>query len=77
MKNLLFAAVVATVCFFSVPERSLAAGPTVVDQDITAPTTWTKEGSPYIVLKSTYIYAPLTIEPGTIVNSRIMASRLS
>lgn len=46
---------------------SLAAGPTVVQSDITTPTVWTKEGSPYVVMSAMRVKAPLTIEPGVVV----------
>jgi len=44
-----------------------AQAATEVTAHITTPTVWTKAGSPYIVLNTIYIYAPLIIEPGVIV----------
>ena len=44
-----------------------AAGPTEVISNITTPTTWTKENSPYIIRKTINVKSELTIEPGTIV----------
>lgn len=48
-------------------EAAFAAGPTIITENITEPTIWAKEGSPYIVKKTIYTYAPLTIEPGVVV----------
>lgn len=47
-----------------------AAGPTIVTKDITAPTTWTKGGSPYVInpqFETLYVFSRLTIEPGVVV----------
>ncbi len=40
---------------------------TEIQSNITTQTVWNKTGSPYIVLNTIYVTAPLTIEPGTIV----------
>ncbi len=50
-----------------------AAGPTYIYNDIEQPTTWTLDGSPYVIepgigeLKKILIKAELTIEPGVVV----------
>jgi pimeloyl-ACP methyl ester carboxylesterase len=49
------------------PFVSLAAGPTAITGEITVPTTWTKEWSPYKVSGNVAVKAPLTIEAGTVV----------
>lgn len=55
------------IFLFYQKETAYAAGPTEIQSNITTPTVWNKEGSPYIVLNTIYATAPLTIEPGTVV----------
>lgn len=40
---------------------------TLITEDITTPTVWSKEHSPYIVRNWIFVGAPMIIEPGTIV----------
>jgi hypothetical protein len=40
-----------------------ANGPTVVDADVTEETTWTADGSPYVLAHGINVRAPLVIEP--------------
>jgi hypothetical protein len=67
MKERLFFCVIFLMGFFFFGDEVFASGPTIINSDITTPTTWTKSNSPYIVLNSINIASPLTIEPGTIV----------
>ena len=64
--------IIAAAWFVVDVSSSLAAGPTVINKNITVPTTWTKSGSPYIVRSpnfgsQVYVSSNLTIEPGVIV----------
>ena len=52
-------------CLFAHPSKVAAS--TTITGEITVPTTWAKENSPYIVLGQVKVKAPLTIEAGTIV----------
>lgn len=69
MKNQTKVLLLIVVLFFSfcLGEKSKAAGPTIVEDDIKNETHWSVEGSPYIISKTININAPLTIEPGVIV----------
>jgi len=68
---MLLAAVIVSIStslsYNVVRAQILGTAGTVVESDITTNTTWTKDGSPYIVIKSITIKkgATLTIEPGT------------
>lgn len=62
-----YAIILIGIFLFYQKETAYAAGPTEIQSNITTPTVWNKEGSPYIVLNTIYATAPLTIEPGTIV----------
>ena len=66
MKNkvLFYFLVFASGCIFG---ASTAAASTDVTEDITSETIWDEAGSPYLVYKKIYVYAPLTIKPGVIV----------
>jgi len=55
------------VCFQFFGHICIAAGPTVVMGEITSPTIWTKDGSPYKVSGNVVVKAPLTVEAGTVV----------
>lgn len=66
-KTLLMALVIAGSLFVLENNNSLAAGPTEIKSSITTPTTWTKEGSPYIISNYIFVSAPLVINPGVVV----------
>lgn len=59
--------ILALVIIFSSNLKVEAAGPTFVDSDINTETHWKVSGSPYIVLRSINVNAPLTIDPGVAV----------
>lgn len=77
MKRKLFLSVVIFLgVFFFSKNNVFAAGPTIVEADITVPTTWTRDGSPYIVLNTVYAKASLSIEPGAVVKFKNNGSSL-
>ncbi|HEX8973974.1 MAG TPA: hypothetical protein VF817_00630, partial [Patescibacteria group bacterium] len=47
-----------------------ASAATEISSNINTPTTWTKAGSPYIVLGNISVNAPFVIEPGVVVKVR-------
>ena len=69
MKKIIFVflAAVFAIAGFCRVEKSEAAGPTYPPYFIETPTTWTKEGSPYVIGRYVIVYEKLTIEPGTVV----------
>ncbi len=67
-KTVYLSAIFASLVFFGFVHCQ-AAGPTIIPAYtyISAPTTWTKEDSPYLIGGPVYVEAELTIKPGTIV----------
>jgi pimeloyl-ACP methyl ester carboxylesterase len=64
-KILLYISIIITIYSFGSAERASAA--TEISSDISVPTTWKKENSPYVVMAAIQVKAPLVIEAGTVV----------